>query len=140
MTSDDKFLEAHGLLTKQSYLEAFDMFQELSRDSYLPADHFLAWMYEQGLGTEKDDEKAFEYYMFSAQAGDGVSQCGVGMYYLKGNIVEQNLVQAYCWFSLSAKCAEEDPDSECGAKAELKKLERILTKEQLSEAQQLLRP
>ena len=73
MDIDQKFMRAHGLLSKQSYREAFHLFQELSRDNYKGADHFLAWMYERGLGTEKDVLKAFEYYMFSAKAGDGAS-------------------------------------------------------------------
>jgi TPR repeat protein len=133
-------MQAHGLLSQQSYGEAFEIFQLLSRDCYAPADHFLAWMYEQGLGTEKDEKKAFDYYMFSAKAGDGVSQYGVGMYYLEGTAVEQNSVKAYYWFSLSAQLAEQDPDSECGAKAELKKLANKLTNEQLIEAQRLLKP
>jgi len=140
MDNDQKFMQAHGLLSKQSYSEAFHIFQELSRDNYASADHFLAWMYEQGLGTEQDDLKAFEYYMFSAKAGDGVSQYGVGMYYLEGTAVDQDYIKAYYWLSRSAQFAEQDPDSECGAKAELKKLASKLTKEQLVEAQQLFKP
>jgi len=140
MNNDQKFMQAHGLLSKQLYSEAFHLFQELSRENYVGADHFLAWMYEQGLGTEKDDKKAFEYYMFSAKAGDGVSQYGVGKYYLEGTAVEQNSIKAYYWFWLSAQSAEKEPDSECGAKAELKKLASILTKEQVIETQQLLKP
>ena len=140
MDIDQKFMQAHGLLSKQSYREAFHLFQELSRDNYIGADHFLAWMFEQGLGTEKDVLKAFEYYMFSAKAGDGASQYGVGMYYLDGVGVEQDVIKAYYWLFLSAQSAEQDPDSECGAKAELEKLVIKLTEEQLNEAQELFRP
>lgn len=136
---DQKFMQAHALLSKQSYREAFHLFQELSRDNYVGADHFLAWMYEQGLGTERDVLKAFEYYMFSAKAGDGASQCGVGMYYLDGVVVKQDLIKAYYWLTLSAQSAEQDPNSECGAKTELERLVIKLTEEQLNEAQELFR-
>ena len=96
-------------------------------------------MYEQGLGTERDVLKAFEYYMFSAKAGDGASQCGVGMYYLDGVVVKQDLIKAYYWLTLSAQSAEQDPSSECGAKTELERLVIKLTEEQLNEAQELFR-
>ena len=140
MDFDQKFMQAHGLLSKQSYHEAFQLFQELSRDNYGGADHFLAWMYEQGLGADKDALKAFEHYMFSANAGDGASQYAVGMYYLGGIAVVQDVIKAYHWLTLSAQAAELDPASECGAKDELEKLVIKLTEEQLNEVQELFRP
>ena len=70
--------------------------------------------------------------MFSAKTGNGASQHAVGQYYLE----EQDLVKAYYWFSVAAETAKKDPDSECGAKAELNKLETKLTKGQFVEAQQ----
>lgn len=140
MDQDELFMQAHGMLTKANYEQSFQAFQKLALDNYVPAMHFLAWMYEQGLGTEADNEQAFHYWLIAAKSGDGVSQNAVGKCFQNGEGTQKDLIQAYYWLHLSAQCALQNPDLECGAVQDLKELKERLTAIQINEALCLLKP
>jgi TPR repeat protein len=139
MQQDELFMQAHGLLAKGDYGKSFLAFQKLVLDHYVPAIHFLAWMYEQGLGTEPNPEKAFHYWFIAANAGNCVSQHALGMCFQNGEGTQKDLVQAYYWLHSAVQCALQNPEQECGAYLDLKELKDRLTVQQINEAGRLLK-
>lgn len=54
-----------------------------------------------GLGTKQDYEKAFEWFLKSAQEGNKFSQYSLANLYYYGNGVEKDLSQAFWWYRKS---------------------------------------
>ena len=60
-------------------------------------------MHCYGLGTEQNYEKAFEWFLKSAQEGNKFSQYSLANLYYYGNGAERNLKEAFGWYMRSAK-------------------------------------
>lgn len=60
-------------------------------------------MHCYGLGTEQDYEKAFEWFLKSAQEGNKFAQYSLANLYYYGNGVEKDLSQAFWWYRKSSK-------------------------------------
>lgn len=60
-------------------------------------------MHCYGLGTQQDYEKAFEWFLKSAQEGNKFSQYSLANLYYYGNGAEKNLKEAFGWYMRSAK-------------------------------------
>jgi TPR repeat protein len=86
-------------------------------------------MYAMGLGVARDDERAFEWYLRSAQKGHPGAQSGVGWYYEIGRgMPTPDLTRAYMWYTLSA--IGGDPDAAISLEEVIKKM----TPEQIDKA------
>jgi TPR repeat protein len=140
MTDDELFTKAYELIAKQECDEAFRICIQLDDKGYVPVKHVLGWLYEQGLGAPKDERMSFQYYLSAAKHGDCVSQHGVGNCYQVGLGVEKDYAQAYYWYSRSIECAKHRPEQECGANWDRIKLKKLMTSEQLNEANKILKP
>lgn len=60
-------------------------------------------MHCYGLGTEQNNEKAFEWFLKSAQEGNKFAQYSLANLYYYGNGAEKNLKEAFGWYMRSAK-------------------------------------
>ena len=60
-------------------------------------------MHCYGLGTQQDYEKAFEWYLKSAQEGNRFAQYSLGNLYYYGNGTDKDLSQAFQWYMKSAE-------------------------------------
>lgn len=60
-------------------------------------------MHYYGLGTEQNYEKAFEWFLKSAQESNRFAQFSLANLYYYGNGVEKNLKEAFGWYMRSAK-------------------------------------
>lgn len=60
-------------------------------------------MHCYGLGTEQDYEKAFEWFLKSAQEGNKFAQYSLANLYYYGNGVEKDLSQAFLWYKKSSE-------------------------------------
>lgn len=105
------------------YQEALQGFMEIELDSdYMfpyepkfkgqvmkPADmrsyvwYRIGKMHCYGLGTEQDYEKAFEWFLKSAQEGNKFAQYSLANLYYYGNGVEKDLSQAFLWYRKSSE-------------------------------------
>ncbi len=105
------------------YQEALQGFMEIEPDSdYMfpyepkfkgqvmkPADmrsyvwYRIGKMHCYGLGTEQDYEKAFEWFLKSAQEGNKFAQYSLANLYYYGNGVEKDLSQAFLWYRKSSE-------------------------------------
>ncbi len=97
------------------------------------AEELIGVMYASGLGVERDDVRAFEWYLRAAMKGHAGAQSGVGWYFEVGRgIPEPDLVRAYMWYVLSA--IGGDPDAAISQEEVVKKM----TKAQIDKAHVLI--
>ncbi len=93
------------------------------------AEELIGVMYALGLGVEKDDQRAFEWYLRASLKGHPGAQSGIGWYYEVGRgMPAPDLVRAYMWYTLSA--IGGDPD----AAISLEEVVRKMTQEEIDKA------
>lgn len=103
-----------------------------ARSGNADAEELIGVMYAMGLGVERDDVRAFEWYLRSAMKGHPGAQSGIGWYYEVGRGVEVDLVRAYMWYGLSM--IGGDPD----AAISIEEVAKKMTREEIIYAQELI--
>ena len=104
-----------------------------ARSGNAEAEELIGVMYAMGLGVERDEIRAFDWYLRSAMKGHPGAQSGVGWYYEVGiGMPAPDLVRAYAWYVLSA--IGGDPDAAISQEEVVKKM----TKEQIEKAHLLI--
>jgi hypothetical protein len=68
----------------------------------------LAYLYEQGIGLEKNEVEAAKWYEAAAAGGDPVAQYQIGQRYMLGVGVATNRVQACKWLTRAAQQGQKD--------------------------------
>jgi len=71
------------------------------RDAH--AQHMLAIMYQNGLGTIENPTRALEMMTASAEEGYPIAQHGLGFMYMQGECVEKDSKKAIEWFRKAAE-------------------------------------
>jgi len=90
-------------------------------------------MYAMGLGVQRDDRRAFDWYLRASLKGHPGAQSGIGWYYEVGRgLPAPDLVRAYTWYVLSA--IGGDPDAAISQEEVVKKM----TDEDIAEAHKLI--
>lgn len=87
---------------KKQYKEAYKLFMKSAHDGMV-AKFNIGYMYEAGLGVEKNIQTAIYFYKLSASDGYDVAQNNLGNAYLKGIGVEKNLKTAIYYYNLASK-------------------------------------
>lgn len=101
---------ARDLMEAGRFAEAREALWPAARSGNADAEELIGVMYAMGLGVERDDVRAFEWYLRSAMKGHPGAQSGVGWYYEIGRgLPAPDLVRAYMWYALSA--IGGDPDA-----------------------------
>ena len=102
--------EGKDLMEAGRFEEAMQVFLPAARSGNADAEELIGVMYALGLGVERDDIRAFDWYLRSAMKGHAGAQSGVGWYYEVGRgMPAPDLVRAYAWYVLSA--IGGDPDA-----------------------------
>ena len=102
--------DARDLMEAGAFEEAMAQFRVLARSGNADAEELIGVMYALGLGVERDDERAFEWYLRASLKGHPGAQSGLGWYYEVGRgLPAPDLVRAYLWYGLSA--IGGDPDA-----------------------------
>ena len=140
--STDKLGEKDEKKSFSFYEEAFQGFMEIEPDSDFmfpyepkykgqvmkPVDmrsyvwYRIGKMHCYGLGTEQDYEKAFEWFLKSAQEGNKFAQYSLANLYYYGNGVEKDLSQAFLWYRKSSEQGQPMPHTlllKCTIKANI---------------------
>lgn len=121
--------EARDLMEAGKFEEARNELWPAARSGNADAEELIGVMYAMGLGVERDDQRAFEWYLRSAMKGHPGAQSGVGWYYEVGRgMPAPDLVRAYMWYTLSA--IGGDPDAAISLEEVVKKM----TKEEIEKA------
>ena len=132
-TASAELEAARDLMDAGDYKNAYQELWPAARSGNAEAEELIGVMYAMGLGVERDDQRAFEWYLRSAMKGHPGAQSGVGWYYEVGRgLPTIDLVRAYMWYTLSA--IGGDPDAAISLEEVVKKM----TKDQISAAHTLI--
>lgn len=124
---------ARDLMEADRFDEAMQELLPAARSGNADAEELVGIMYAMGLGVERDDIRAFDWYLRSAMKGHPGAQSGVGWYYEIGRgMPAPDLVRAYMWYVLSA--IGGDPDAAMSQEEVVKKM----TPEQIAKAHELV--
>lgn len=124
---------ARDLMDAGEYARAMDELRPAAIAGNAEAEELIGVMYASGLGVERDDMRAFEWYLRAALKGHAGAQSGVGWYYEVGRgMPAPDLVRAYMWYVLSA--IGGDPDAAISQEEVVKKM----TPEQIEKAHVLI--
>jgi len=125
--------EAKDLMEAGEFEAAKELFEVYARSGNADAEELIGVMYALGLGVEKDDIRAFDWYLRASLKGHAGAQSGIGWYYEVGRgMPEPDLVRAYLWYALSAIGGDVDaPDS-------LEELTPKLTPEERAQAEKMI--
>ncbi len=125
--------QARDLMEADRFDEAMQELLPAARSGNADAEELIGIMYAMGLGVERDDVRAFDWYLRSAMKGHPGAQSGVGWYYEIGRgMPAPDLVRAYMWYVLSA--IGGDPDAAMSQDEVAKKM----TPEQIAKAHELV--
>lgn len=124
---------ARDLMDAGDYAAAMEELRPAAIAGNAEAEELIGVMYASGLGVERDDIRAFEWYLRAAMKGHAGAQSGVGWYYEVGRgMPAPDLVRAYTWYVLSA--IGGDPDAAISQEEVVKKM----TREQIEKAHVLI--
>ena len=113
--------KARDLMEANNFKEAMIQLIPAARSGNADAEELIGVMYAMGLGVERDDIRAFEWYLRSAMKGHPGAQSGVGWYYEIGRgMPAPDLIRAYMWYVLSA--IGGDPDAAISQEEVVKKM------------------
>lgn len=115
--------QARDLMEAGEYQAAYEALWPAARSGNAEAEELIGVLYALGLGVERDDERAFEWYLRASMKGHPGAQSGVGWYYEVGRgMPAPDLVRAYMWYTLSA--IGGDPDAAISLEEVVKKMTR----------------
>lgn len=127
------FFDGLTAMKASKFKQAHEIFLPLAQGGNADAEELIGVMYAMGLGVERDDERAFDWYLRSSLKGHPGAQSGIGWYYEVGRgIPAPDLVRAYTWYVLSA--IGGDPDAAISMNEVVKKM----TPEQIAKAEILI--
>lgn len=112
---------ARDLMEAGDFKEAKEALWPAARSGNADAEELIGVMYAMGLGVERDDVRAFEWYLRASLKGHPGAQSGIGWYYEIGRgMPAPDLVRAYMWYTLSA--IGGDPDAAISLEEVVKKM------------------
>jgi len=121
------------LMNAGNYAAAFEQLLPAAQAGNADAEELIGVLYASGLGVERDDVRAFEWYLRASMKGHPGAQSGVGWYYEVGRgMPAPDLVRAYLWYVLST--IGGDPDAAISQEEVVKKM----TPDQIEKAHVLI--
>mgnify|MGYP003705894675 FL=1 len=115
--------EARDAMEANQFNEAMQLLWPAANAGNADAEELIGILYAMGLGVDRDDRRAFEWYLRSAMKGHAGAQSGIGWYYEVGRgLPEIDLVRAYMWYTLSA--IGGDPDALISQEEIVKKMDQ----------------
>jgi TPR repeat protein len=123
------YARGHGL--PQDHVAAVAWFRLAAEQGNADAQRNLGIMYRRGRGVPPDNAEAAAWYRLAAEQGDPAAQGDLGDMYMDGLGVAQDYVLAHMWFNLAAAQKHE------GAARQLRSIARLMTADQIAEAQRL---
>ena len=92
--------------------------KKASKEGDIKAQAELAYYYVRGIGTEKDEAMAFNWYFNAAQHDNINSQYNLGVMYAKGRGVKQNFAEAFRWYKKAAEKGDASAQATIGMMCE----------------------
>ena len=89
--------------------EAYEALWPAAQSGNADAEELIGVMYAMGLHVERDDARAFDWYLRASLKGHPGAQSGIGWYYEVGRgLPAPDPVRAYAWYTLSAMGGDPD--------------------------------
>lgn len=95
------------------YRECFEGHLPLAEAGYPLAECQVGYFYWQGLGVEKNMDKALYWTRRGAQHGDWDAQYNLGYFYENGLGLERNMEQAKLWYRRAAAQRHDEALARC---------------------------
>jgi uncharacterized protein len=134
----DPLLDAQRAYGEGDYAKAAKLFKPLAKKGNALAQTSLGEMYINGQGVHQDDQEAEKWYRLAAEQGNAIAQSYLGWMYSNGQGVPQNYVLAHMWLNI-ASATENDSNRKKQAAESRDKTARLMTAQQIAEAQELAR-
>lgn len=99
MTDQENFSLAESYYNGEEYDKAFLLYKELAQNGHVNCEVMLGWMYQNGLGTEKDPGKAHISYQSAANLGSPEAQ----FYLAKSYAKQKDFERAEHWYRKAAE-------------------------------------
>jgi TPR repeat protein len=96
------------------YEVAFSRWERLAQFGDAKAQNQIGWMYERGIGTDRDLNEAIVWYRKAAQSGFATAQTNLGLMYLNGLGIERNAQEARRWFEKAAAQGDAKAENNLG--------------------------
>lgn len=97
----------------QQYEKCFQGHLKLAEQGYPLAECQVGYFYDQGLGVEKNLERAFYWTERAAVHGDRDAQSNLAEFYLDGIVVEKDFEKAKEWFLKAAMQGQDYAIERC---------------------------
>ena len=115
--------DARDAMEAGRFEEAYAMLLPAAQAGNADAEELIGVMYAMGLGRERDDARAFDWYLRASLKGHPGAQSGIGWYYEVGRgLPAPDPVRAYAWYTLSAMGG--DPDAAISQEEIAKKMSK----------------
>jgi TPR repeat protein len=96
--------KAQSAFTRNNYLKAHDIWLPLAESEIAEAQYSLGFLYQSGLGPERDTQKAVAWYSNAAEQNEARAQFNLGVLLLKGDDnVEKDVETGVLWLIRSAE-------------------------------------
>ncbi len=99
---------ARSYLKANRFADALTFYRKAAARNYAAAQNDLGYMYERGLGVQKDLSEAVSWTFKAAQNGDRNAQFSLGVAYENGQGVRRDLGEAALWYRKAAKLGFQD--------------------------------
>lgn len=110
----DMFFFGRGGLA-QSYAAALSWYLKAAQQGSPDAQYRLGYMYENGLGADKDAQRAVQFYRSSAEHGNAEAENVLGILYATGSGgVTEDYKQAVTWYQKSADQGDAKAEKNLG--------------------------
>ena len=100
-THDKDYMEGLRLFYLKQYTQATALLTAAAERGSVKAQHFLAMMYENGNGVERDFSRAAYWYGMTAEHGDREAQLTYSMICALGKGIEPDIAKACHWATVS---------------------------------------
>jgi TPR repeat protein len=111
-----------------NFSRAVYWWEKAAAQDYVPAQHNLGVLWEEGRGVKRDQQQAVKWFTLAAQHGDSRSQYRLGKMYEMGQGAEQDYSAAYMWYTLSSRGGLQMAD------LAVQRLKQIMTPGQIRQA------
>jgi len=92
-------IKAKRLYEQGLFKESFSLYRQLAESNYPDSQIFTGWCYQEGIGVQKNEDKAYKWYL---RAADLDSERG--MFYVGRYLTYKNKYsEAISWFNKAAK-------------------------------------
>ena len=108
--------QAIAAVQKGDYSAAFKILEPLAKKGDATAQHNLAVLYQDGLGTKTDAKQALYWYEKAAAQGEPEAQFMAGLMYSDGTGTAQDYKKAAYWYEKAAKKGHSEAQNNLAAR------------------------